>query len=737
MTQPSNLYQASKEQNNILRNNKAILNIAYIEPNVAAHTIFLCLLDKYVIGKTAMVICSDKAIRETLEEYIETSALKLQVLSFDPNADVSWEILSSAYKRASGQKKASTISDQKIFESASYNLLFASERKDFASLKSSVDALATLPKPAHYNSLLQDMSGLYPYDFDLNATKMKLQKVASIFKLGYRFDNNTQDIYSESNINSIQALKHRLEVLIDNMSGLYVELMQKYSSFESITSREIQSDIAFLKLKLPLLKVEKKLPASKGLLSIFKNKKSLEPSSELLSLEDLLIKCRQANIKLRDFNSLESFESVLMEIENQVRLWDETKYDKSAEQISRINAINFPVHAKELQQFENQLLEITAEINGLNIFGKKYELNTINFTKQLEIGKALELDLTKYEHKYQQYQQQKEWFETVKSCSTSEHRLLNALYVFETNKWVDTFSYWYHSMTIRGFHLDDMEIQDSDIRQWLTSNTDYNIKSKYHQSFDEIQHGLIEMVKKNGTLKDKLNGTNTNESFLPWKTLIKNEMPLVKALFPLLIAHNDGLYDTIEHGFDTLIYVNSGTINIEILQFFPSILTFYHADLVPSSAVMDHVVLNAYTDLPLKQEWTYASAYKISHLLTENLDPKVYQLRKGMIVSFASPQLEKILSSTLHRFGLKTLDDRKNVQSNILTLLMQNQKPNVVVTIDSILDTPSRVDSVLLLDYLEGYGFTHINIKSKDMLVNPSQCVSDFESNLMSVFSEK
>ncbi|MEZ4910695.1 MAG: hypothetical protein R2774_07510 [Saprospiraceae bacterium] len=727
------IYQVSPDQNITLQSNKAILNIAYSEENVASHTIFIQIVEAYLQGKTTLVICDNLLIRSTLEAFFEQSALQEFYLSFDPNSEVQWEKIRKDYKNFFQLNQPLQISESVIRDMAKLQLL-TEHKNENALLLKSVDAILELSKPTKYARFLQNMTSLKPEDFNVESTLSKISKLVPLFKTDFKYDDPKFDIYNISNAENAKNILIKLSGLIEKMSMLFTHLLSTYIDFDTSALQEIQMEIAFIKHKIPIQNEEAKVPSSKNFFHFLKSKPNEEQSHILLYVDGLISKCQQLGIKLREYKPNEDIVQVLEEIERIVKNWSNETVPRSSEQISRINAFNYPVNSKDILDLEQQLQEVTHEINGLQIFKNNFEINTINFTKQLDIARSIEYNLEKFLYQYDRLKSRKEWMDIKQSCTTAELKLLDALHEIDPKSWVETFNYWYHDTCIATYELRKNSTSNHEYEQLVHSEKIYNITNVFQSRLQNTRNELDNILNESATLKEPLNGKKKKEINLLWKTLIKTDLHFIKTLYPIIIVHNDGLYDTIDHAINNLIYVNSGHINLDLLQFFETIKTFYHSDSITNSATLDFRVLNSYATAPNNFDWTYISAYKIAHILTQNLNPKVYQLRNGIIINYSTAKFDSIIKTTLHHQGLKQLDDKDNISSNILTLLLQNHGPNVIVTIDNSIYLDSELNSALFLEYLKKYGFIHINIESKEIARNTMLYLSDLKNDLNDIF---
>ena len=717
-----NLYIPSIDQKSVLQLDQSVLNILYHSQDVANHSAFLIAVQNFLKDSSTFILCSSSQDMEEICSLLENSELKNSYLKLAANENLVSEIDDSTAKKIRQSIEQSSIQESLDVDFHRSKIWFSMlshlcDELDANAVYEVIDTITAYDNSERLHLIQMELSDLKESNFDFTETQNYLNRLSKLFKQEYRFALQNYTKFTDSNAQAISKIKTSIDALMDKMSELNAEIIQHYVDFDKLTYNDILLDIElFKKLKYSDVKVNIP-PPSKKVYSLFKNRKP----SQTNEVENLFLefKTKCINIKL-PFGS-ESFETMDVEelnsLEDRLSTWYDNSRNRARETVLSINSLNFPFKKDQLQTLEKSIIDLVSDINQLNVFSDKIEVNSVNFLKQLDLLKSLEKKISKYNYEYDLFLKRKDWFDAKEIGSDAQQKLLNALMPIPTREWESTFASWYFLSKLKAYYSslqildDEQEIATMDMQSMA-----YKLKEKKNSKAVELKNVFTEKIKdKSGFIYD-ICAHQKQKTYPSWHQYFKSEQKTILAFFPVIVTTFNQCENLLSSGIDSLIYINPHTINIEILHYFSTIRTFYHNDHLPENAQADGIVLSSLLQMHDFSTWHYEKAFSVSKLLTYRTLPIIYQMKQGIIVSYLPEKIDSIIQTDLYTSGIKRLADENNIQSNLMTLLLQNGNPNILITLDNFIYADCYCDSRHTIQYCIRQGFRHINIPSKDII---------------------
>lgn len=753
------IYIASPEQKQIFESKASLLNVNYRELETALDCIALQIRYRILENQTVLVVVPDQKAKTLLETKIKELQLDMFMLSVTsdampdksdfkqlqeklnpsdhPSMDLTTQIQS--YNRA---KEEITSSLRQKYTNPTQKPTWRQLIDDFCELQVEMEVLLI-------NRWL-DSSTFNMDDEELNS----LMETIAEAQMYYHSEFEIKD-YSLLNheLNKNISEHSKLKSTVSEISRLLNEGEQIKNKF-LLYSRDLEN--SFLNKHLTIIH---RLKADTDLIKT-KISQWLSVQSELnkplipgFQSEKQKIHAQEGRNILTDtatlFNKIHELTHTHIPIPNKIILslvqscaevntiLDKYRSELNIRKVEYLKSVNMHNHLDpKLRALEDELNDLTKQINEAAFLNEKLEINTLSFTKHTDIIIALVRKLSLIRREAEQSMYYLEWKHFYQKQSNKEQIVLHALRNMAPEKWLSTIKGWYlyHHIT-----QDQNHLQSTTLDQ-LSDLKDLYIHKKNLQTLEAIrQHSQLIPKKLKGlkTADTKLYKLLTSDKGHPnsdsWKNLLEYSYDNIEDFFPIIIVDQDHL-DKLKHSDNRkLIVINHRDSNLNIMQLFNSI-TYYWDE--------NHAVEEAEYRLNLSANTSNFKDLKITDrlplfrtisqmLMTLPRLPEIYMIKDSCILSFASPYINQKLISTLYSHGIKKVLPEPTPVKAMSGAFLEASNDIYCLTEDA-LPCPTDSESVLwqyqILETMKHAGFQIINIDTSELFNNQKHIDNLIES---------
>jgi hypothetical protein len=558
---------------------------------------------------------------------------------------------------------------------------------DISAFELSSDEFTTLMK------VISDALLIYQREFEL----LDIQSGAKISIAADHPIDKIQDLTYE-----LFLIREEAEQLRDMYYALHKQMENDFISVESVRIDQLENDIDFLMFRIEQFLVNNKVESA-GIFSIFgKEKKNTGKEKKNILTDFSKISANWKELHKENpedcLNELQIYK-MLLKAEKQNLAIEASKKIRSANKFNSADPGN-------MIRLESNLKSLLKRINECGIFSQKTEINTLSFKKQTEfIGRLafdLEIALLRIEKNISYY----EWLAYLHNIDPKFRNLFHILKRFNPEEWLSVTQQWYHSELLRKNADVEKTINDQKLEDLCSLESELKKADLIH-CIAECNNNRLTALKTLNTsdklLFECLTKNKKMSSPMAWKHIFCKNAHFFSQMHVVTLLSNDDITDINENTYDELIYLNPVGINVEILQKFSRITTFYDEEAINHSSDMSlhkYTVNLTHTFSAMSMTERLPAARKLSEGILQfgNL-PVVYQLRHSFIITFCPEKINQLIEDELYQFGLKQLLHDNDVHQTIIGALLDTDRSIYIIT-ENLLINPIDTNSISFQKYI-------------------------------------
>lgn len=753
------IFTTTPDQIQILESRNSLMNVNYIDKEIAIETIALQIRQAILSKHTALIVIPDKSARQTLEKVLKNISLNQLVLSVTLDESPSpndFQIIKhthlpaklSPYIRESDtlsyQMKVREIDDlikaREVIITKGLNWRQAVD--SFCKLGVSQDVL-----------LLNRM--LDPTKFDMSDEGQNQINAIVTTALSYYHpefeikDHSLLNHEFNKNITDHEQLKTTVQDMIgllndsEDLKYQYLDYNKEIennflqNSFQNI--HKFKTEAEHFKLKISQYLSEQN-QLSKSLIPGFlseKQKIHTQQGKDLLNqiqilfkeVEDLTHVCIPTANKI-----ILSLVQSCAEIPNILDRYQAEIITKKAEYIKSVNVHNHLDN--KLIALENNFRELITKINQAGFLKEKLEINTLSFSKQTDqiIGLTQKLSLLLKEAEQNMYYL--EWNQFFSKKSEQEQNILQALRGIDPANWLNVIEGWflYYHITKEFVHLHSLSNHKLDDLAESCIRVEHNMtQDAIYDLYVQIPEKLKTLKKTNSNLYKIFTSNTDSLHGNTWDHILDNHYEYIKDFFPIIITDSDKLTRLKHSDKRELIVFNHKDTNVDIMQLFRKI-TYYWSEnqavINPEYEMLTSINTEDFRSVKVSERLPLFR--NIAHnLLSIPVTPQIYLIKDACILSYASAFLTEKITTSLYHHGIKKVVPEPSIAQALTGAFLES--PNAIYCIiEDDLFNPSSTQDILwqyrLINILKQMGITLVSLSSNTLFNNEYQIDELIES---------
>ncbi len=349
--------------------------------------------------------------------------------------------------------------------------------------------------------------------------------------------------------------------------------------------------------------------------------------------------------------------------------------------IHRINRIN--TTSEDVKILDIRLSEFISKIENLDFINQNFNANTISFTKQMHMSRYISEILEQCYNLIGDETPYTQWKTEIRSHSNITNLLIAELKKTPQNQWNLQFEYWYNE-TIKETIISDLSIDKQHIGNIRTISKELAI-TNIPALINKLQLTRIEATEKLRTNSKELYNTlfkKKSQLDTTWNEISQTDRPFLQGFFP--IHTNSDLINNSEY--DITISFSRRDPNDTEAPSVHYISPILPEDIEEMSDTKDlFLYLNEYqykatlTELP-NSEKLKASKKLAKFILSLNQQVKIYQIKKGNIISLLPASDDAFFERTMDRFGIKSIETAGALYDKLTeSILFTNRQPYLLI----------------------------------------------------------
>jgi len=741
----------SGEQAAVIQSKKGIVNVTYKNKETAIHTILLRIFANFIQGKSSLVVIPDAEDKKQLTTLIRQCSLNhatLEIILDNETTEEDFHLIRQKMTQLQSfhienDETAAFLhheTDQEIL--SFYKNTYLEEIWDGASWREILDTYIGLHSEKNVNILHTELDQSC-FEFtpkELNDIRSSISDALYVYQRDFEiieFSEKSKKIHTKTHlIENIEHITYDLftfnemaQELRDQYYACFHHIEKTFHRDTLVWASNTLKDIDLLTFKIEkYTKRYNEIPNS-----IFANlsskKKTIENEKIQLMAEytHLLSEMSSKKFQLENVHINVPAEGLphLINFKKIVTAWKENIHSNQASFIKAANRLN--TEDLRLNALEMELKTLLEKINDSGILDNKLELNTLSFKKQLEYISNLVYDIDLMMLRIEKNLPYYQWLDLLDDMDEKSKNVIHILRRFDPSEWLTLFESWYH------FEILMIRLN---FGQQITKAKFEEAENLFHRKQIALIHDAMIHVSKNYiTHLSELKSSNPNlhstmvkkKKFahpMLWKFLFSRYASFFSGIFPIIISDSDDIDHLTSGVFSDIIYLDHIHNNLEIMQSFEHIISFYSADSTVSN-----------TDFTLSREQNEVTEQLSSVSMTERLRlvryltdemlqfgkiPAVFQLRHACIISFCSDLINDEMNQFLYDFGIKKLHIDTSASETIVGTMLDNERSVYIIVENFLIDPTVQANQYLwqknVLDRLENAGCNVLNVDTSALL---------------------
>jgi hypothetical protein len=759
-----NHFLYSAEQAAVVQSNQGVINITYKNRETAVHTILLRIISNFIQQKSTLVIMPDTEGKKQLNHLLQQASLSLAALNIDSDQITTEEDFQLIRQKIAQQQSFSIRVDDTaafLFHETEQEILsfyretYREQLWEGASWRQILDSYIGFHAEKNINILHSELD-LSCFEFtsrELNSIRASISDALFVYQREFEI---IESFEKSKNIHAkIHSIDHieRITFELFTFNEIAQELRdQYYSCFHQVEKTfhrdaEIWAAGTLKNIDLLIHKIEKFTARSKEITYSFfapVNEKRKETEAEKWQLLDsynqILVELSAKNIVPENVFIKVPSDALphLLNFKQIVTTWKKNIHKQHGTFIKAANRLNTDDY--RLNGLEAELKTLIEKINESGIFDNQLELNTLSFKKQLEYISNLvfdiELMMVRIEKNLPYYQ----WLCLQDEMDEKSKIVIRILRRFDPADWLTLFESWYHFEVLMrriDFGLQINEEKFEKAEAWYEKTQKSLIENAILHCAQGHESKLAELKSSNPDVYQTIAKKKKCKHPVAWKFLLAGNASFFSDMFPIVISDNDHLKDLPQGVFSDIIYFDPTGNNLEIMQNFKHIISFYSSDKSLSNA--DYLLSREQNEMTksLTDVSTTERLRLVRYLADEMLQfgniPTIFHLRHACIISFCSDLINDEVNHFLYDFGIKKLHIEKSASETITGTMLDHDRSVYVLIENYLIDPMVQIDQYLwqrnVIKRLENAGCTVLNIDTRELLETKSK-------QLMSIIDE-
>ncbi len=729
----------------IISSQKAVASVEYITSGKAIQAIFERMKAQLQRGEGSVIVVPDKSMFQEISNQLLSSLFGNVSLVCEMNATVKATHIQQIQKRI--QAIESKRQPQPVISSNGRILVGPLAEKwhqvrtekddDDLSIGDWLNAYLQQPEePGMF--VMQAEYGQHPFTFYQGEFKDWLEiirKAATLYRPEF---SQTTDQNSLAGLRIIpgffdqmEDISHHLFVLKEQAADLRDQYYRYIHSLEAQFCNEYEKRLGVLESNLETVKM----------LFYLHPKQEQSPSTDFLSYQAAWNQIEKEMMGLRLIEKFSATQGNLPPVA-QVEAYLDLVHNRRGEigklantYIKSLNLLN--QEDEELILLESSAHQLINYLNKTKLFTETFEINTISLQKQAAYFRYIAASIDGILHLFFHNRALLEWQFFIQQLPGEQLRFIDIACSLDKDSWEQVFRSWYGYCRIsEGMHRAH-PVSEQD---WVQAE-----KTDLESFLPQLQRQLASLWREvSAQTKDYqqfvafLRGGNEGEFPLTWADFLSHHASCIRALFPIVLIDDDQLPEWSTTAFHHLVYVDCSLPNVEILQYFRTIFSWYAEG---SLAAVPDFVLTDTCDSVQKQISTLSRSEKLPffRLVTEKLlsfgaSPVAFGIRNGCIVSFCSEGVHSVLMTSLRQAGIKKIASMATDEENLLGALL-NSGEKIYIIVEDGLPNGTAADmweyQRQQLAWLQECGFTVVHVCLKSAFRTHGKSVASFFMTLV------
>jgi hypothetical protein len=746
-----NFFIPSAEQAAIIHSSASLANITYKNAEQALHCIVLRVAENFKNKRSTALIIHDKQMQSSMLSMLQQVGLEDFCLFVSVFKTVAEDDLLAIRKHSEAQHKESLDLNAATFN---FNVLKSNILQYYQAAgtqtifknktwKSLLDEYLEKVKHEHSGLLHTALNGNILLDFTESEYDLLYQNVADALML-YQRDFELLELrdarqwlnLDRKMVDNPENLTYDLFLLREQAQSIAERYAETIKEIERLYIKSTHAHLDELVSRIHFLihqcrQCTHDFKENKSYFSSWSGtaKENIKKEKALLNEINSFIK-RLEEIKIivpiGELGSISSAVTTLYDI-NQVL--SDKKFaisDASHAYLKALNKLNY--HDPILNDLEKDTVALLDKLNHTKIFKKHFELNTLSTKKQLEY-------LTKviYEQEVMMMNLEKnipyfQWLSFYEELDPKSQTLIKALRMFDPSDWLMLYDVWYLTCTLSA-HYAFSDINEDSFETLSECHYALNnsaINQQRNDLFDVRKNLFSTLSKDFPALHKVLIKKKSMEHPQLWKYFLAENASFLSKMYAVVILDSDQVNEMPDGVFDELINFNIPDINLEIMQKFKNILSFYPMDEFNSTP--DFIL----SEEPVNQHNTLKDGNITGRMaLVRNIalqllqferKPAVFRLRGATIISFCSTYFNKQLNDYFYKKGIKQLFEDQSIKETITGALLDVDKSVYVLVEDWLINPDTEMEIMLhqrrVMQYLRDVGCIVLNYDTRASFEN-------------------
>ncbi|MFZ1751728.1 MAG: hypothetical protein WAU01_16125 [Saprospiraceae bacterium] len=710
----NNHFLYSAEQEKVLKSSHTLANIGYDTHHAALHTIMLRVVRHLKEKKSSLIVIKEEGQKSALIALFQSVGLGHLILDCSLLSHLSeqdYEYIQIKVNKAAPEPLCQDQDADYYYPHYNQSILKAFDLKygnetHNSPFRAQMDEYLTLGSDPRVKLLQVEMSH-QPIHFGGEEAELISQDISAALKLYQKdfelFNNqsmstdiNTSCLVSAQLSNTLEQLTY-LQATAKDLTDRYYDL---HISISDQYDRTHKDWINGMKLSIGLIihqlqrfyHTKSKVEAQKSLWNPLRGEMKKLSHEEVVLMKE--VDSIQVQLALKNVIQKVSAElsrpDAILRLQSYLEVLDKYTLETSDNGFIFLKSVNTLNHDHpELQVLEAKLRSLTKKINESNIFSQVFELNTLSFVKQKEYVDRLTADINLIIQKMQSHISYYQWSVFLDQRSPKSKSIINILKRFDLADWNRIYDAWSRFETLRQKLSDEIDIDES----LLDRTTSYyhqaqlNIVDEINEQYDQLkQIGISHEKNQNSDLYRKLIHNKSLKGKFLWEDLYADYSELMTSLFPICITSNDRWTRVTSGIFNHLYYVDVPDANVEVLQNFDSVFSFFSFQMHTSDV---HYSLHQGIPWAIKDlnRVSISERLPIARALSEAMmsfgsEPVIYQMRNGGIISFSTKYVNDYLEKAFYSKGIKRIINEDTTAQKLIGLLLDDESKFYIILDD-------------------------------------------------------
>lgn len=741
----------SKVQKEIIESEKTLINITYDFPETAITTIVYSVFHSLLEGKSILLIVPDEALRRKLEAKLTelnlSSLLLTAELDKTPSIDEVQLLKTKLFVPPDNPitKSGSSYPIQtllKEFKKRSSNLY-----TDIIPGLSPKRALNKYIESEFKNQILLLYNDIGPEILDFKGDEKSIIEQAVFEATLYyspSFENKDFSVLNREIQTDVLLLKES-EDIIKKLSGFYqiaVELRVGFLNYihktdseflrlQRLKTAEIQRDLDKIEIRIKELPSDS-FSTKKGIFTnLLKNKTSKLNDTRESILKDLNNVISEINKHaVAQFDQQKQIHpdlnQVIESLRNALGNFDEKLNNKSREYIKSINRHN--TSDETLEYFEQALRRLFEDINHSGILKEKLELNTLSFSKQVELLVQLTFKLKTIISEVNNNLDYLKWIQLIENAEYKNQKIIKALKSSEKENWIKIFNGWYDFCLLKK-HLAPSPYTENQafttlIKESKTAEIE-NISSFLSLFFSQKPEKFKKLKSSDSDLYKFLNSFKNPLNDVNWNHILSLKLNKIEELFPIILCDHDNFTHLSFSSDRNLITLEKTEVNTEMMQMFGKITYYWQKNVFTETPDFHLNLTESFGD---HRQYNLAYRYPVArnlamNILTLDRFPAIYFLKNTCILSYTGEVINNIILKMMHPFGIKKVEEGTHRIEALTGAFLEADNQIYCILEDGFLDFENfktLTQQSKLMKMLEESGIKLLNFNSEEIFSQPT-----------------